>query len=151
MRGFGFFALDVVELVAWVVKIGRRGRNLTTNFAETDPAHALFSLRPLTSEGGLGEVASVVRAAVERLPRWQLAGEGGRADSVTLRCVRTTRWFRFKDDVVIRIEDQGAERVVSVTSSSRVGIGDLGQNPRNIKELFAALREQPLFADEPGR
>jgi len=115
--------------VAAALQVDDWGRDLRTNVAETDPDAADPLLRPLTSEASLDDVASAVRLAVAELPRWKLDGEAIEAGTHTLRCVRTTPVFRFKDDVVVSIEDRGAVRVVSVISRSRVGKGDLGQNP----------------------
>jgi len=52
----------------------------------------------------------------------------------------TTRWFGFKDDVVIRIRPDGAGSRVDVRSVSRVGRGDVGANARRIRSFLGALR-----------
>lgn len=56
----------------------------------------------------------------------------------------TTKWFGFKDDVVIRIapaiDQPGSETRVDVRSKSRVGRGDAGVNARRIR----AFRDQLL-------
>jgi uncharacterized protein (DUF1499 family) len=46
----------------------------------------------------------------------------------------------FVDDVVITVESAGPGSICHAASKSRVGIGDLGQNRRNILELWAAIR-----------
>jgi len=53
--------------------------------------------------------------------------------------VRTTRLMRYKDDVMVTLKRVGNETSVDVFSRSRVGKGDLGQNPRNIRELLAHI------------
>lgn len=53
--------------------------------------------------------------------------------------VATTRLFRFKDDVTIRVSREGSETVVNIRSKSRVGKGDLGANARRIRALQAAI------------
>ena len=57
----------------------------------------------------------------------------------------TTTWFGFKDDVVVRINDQGSKRIVDIRSKSRMGASDLGKNAERIrgfiKELNAVLGE----------
>jgi uncharacterized protein (DUF1499 family) len=53
--------------------------------------------------------------------------------------VASTRVFRFKDDVNVRIRREGAKTKVSVRSKSRMGTMDFGQNARNVRELLAAL------------
>lgn len=51
----------------------------------------------------------------------------------------TTFWFRFKDDVVIRIRPDGSGSVLDARSVSRVGIGDAGKNAARLRSFFAAL------------
>jgi len=57
-----------------------------------------------------------------------------------LEATDTTRWFGFKDDVVVRVSpDSGGSRV-DVRSVSRVGKSDLGVNAKRIRAFLAALR-----------
>jgi len=78
---------------------------------------------------------AAVRRAVEGLPRWRLEAQEG--DGV--RAVRTTRLLRFKDDVTARVYPDAGGARLELTSASRLGKGDLGQNPRNLKELARAV------------
>jgi uncharacterized protein (DUF1499 family) len=58
-----------------------------------------------------------------------------------LEAIDTTFWFRFKDDIVVRVRAVGPSRSrVDVRSKSRVGRGDLGANARRIRAFTAALR-----------
>ena len=59
----------------------------------------------------------------------------------------TTRWFRFKDDIVIRVrqvqEGNGKmtpASVIDVRSVSRVGKSDLGTNARRIRNYLHVLK-----------
>ena len=52
----------------------------------------------------------------------------------------TVPWWGFKDDVVIRLTQEGAGTRVDVRSKSRVGKGDLGVNAKRIDEFLAALK-----------
>ena len=75
-------------------------------------------------------------AAVEELG-WELVAavpEEGRIEATD-----TTFWFRFKDDVVIRIRPSGSGSIVDARSLSRVGGGDAGTNARRLRAFFAAL------------
>ena len=45
----------------------------------------------------------------------------------------TTRWFGFKDDIVIRVSPAGTGSRIDVRSESRLGEGDLGKNARRIR------------------
>jgi uncharacterized protein (DUF1499 family) len=84
-------------------------------------------------------LAAFIRA-VETLPRWS-AGPSGEGE---VRAVRTTRLLRFRDDVKVRVFAEGAGAGAELTSNSRIGKGDLGQNPRNIKELLRAVEDDAL-------
>ena len=53
--------------------------------------------------------------------------------------VDVTRVFRFTDDVVVRLRDEGARTRVDVRSTSRVGQSDLGANAARIRALRSAL------------
>ena len=78
---------------------------------------------------------SDVRRAVEGLPRWSLEA----ADGSEVRAVRKTRLFRFRDDVTARVDPDPNGARLELTSASRLGKGDLGQNPRNLEELLQAV------------
>lgn len=54
----------------------------------------------------------------------------------------TSRWFRFTDDVVIRVAADGAGSRVDVRSVSRVGRSDFGVNAGRIRAYTAALNGQ---------
>jgi len=45
----------------------------------------------------------------------------------------TTRWFGFKDDIVIRVSPAETGSRIDVRSESRLGEGDLGKNARRIR------------------
>jgi uncharacterized protein (DUF1499 family) len=60
-----------------------------------------------------------------------------------IEATATTRWFGFKDDVVIRIAPAPGGSRVDVRSVSRVGQSDLGANARRIRAFFSALKKAP--------
>jgi hypothetical protein len=75
-------------------------------------------------------------AAVDELA-WELVEavpEEGRIEATD-----TTFWFRFKDDVVIRIRPSGSGSILDARSLSRVGGGDAGTNARRLRAFFATL------------
>ena len=51
----------------------------------------------------------------------------------------TTFWFRFKDDIVIRIRADGGGTIVDARSLSRVGLSDTGTNAARLRRFFALL------------
>lgn len=85
------------------------------------------------------EVVRAVKGVLARLPRWSLVGSGSGPAGSAMAAAHTTRFFRFKDDVNVRVWHEGGKTKVSVRSRSRVGAWDFGQNARNIRELLAAL------------
>jgi uncharacterized protein (DUF1499 family) len=79
-------------------------------------------------------------AAAERAARdlgWTIVaavpGEG------RLEASDTTFWFRFTDDIVVRIRPQGSGSVVDIRSKSRVGRGDVGTNAARIRRFLDRL------------
>lgn len=92
-------------------------------------------LRPL--ELSLSPKDTYARAlAAAREMGWEitLADESaGRIEAVA-----TTRWFGFKDDVVVRV---GAGRI-DVRSKSRVGRSDLGANAHRIQDFLTRVKRQ---------
>ncbi|PCI82422.1 MAG: hypothetical protein COB20_00110 [SAR86 cluster bacterium] len=75
-------------------------------------------------------------AAVDDLG-WELVAQDASAGRI--EATDTTFWFRFKDDVVIKIDQQGSDTTVDVRSVSRVGTGDVGANAIRMRKLFALL------------
>ena len=73
-----------------------------------------------------------------RAQGWEIASMD--AASGRIEATATTRWFGFKDDIVVRIrpEASGGSRV-DVRSMSRVGQSDIGANAKRIREFLKAL------------
>jgi len=94
-------------------------------------------LVPMRLDVPPGEAFARALAAVEALG-WDLVAEAP-ADG-RIEATDTTFWFRFKDDIVIRIRPApGGGSVVDARSVSRVGRGDAGTNARRLRAFFAAL------------
>lgn len=51
----------------------------------------------------------------------------------------TTFWFRFTDDIVVRVRPEGSGSLVDVRSKSRVGRSDVGTNASRIRRFLARL------------
>lgn len=133
--------LAVVALVL-ALQVEDWRRDLVTNVAETDSAHPDSLLHPLTVSLAVPEVVALVERSVASLPRWQYAGLGGDSATVQLRFVRTSRLFRFRDDITVWVEQQDGASAIRARSASRVGTGDLGQNPRNLRQLMGVIRDR---------
>jgi uncharacterized protein (DUF1499 family) len=54
----------------------------------------------------------------------------------------TTRWFGFKDDIVVRVTPWGSGARVDLRSVSRVGRSDVGTNAGRIREFLEALQQE---------
>jgi uncharacterized protein (DUF1499 family) len=75
--------------------------------------------------------------AAARSLGWELVAEDAREGRI--EATDTTRWFGFKDDVVIRVRpDPGGSRL-DVRSKSRVGRSDVGANAARIRRFRSAL------------
>lgn len=111
-------------------------RWLTRNICDTETAtHA--DVGPL-------ELPIAPEVAVPRIA--EVAGGlwGWKIDAVegqTIRARRRTKVLQFVDDVIIRVDATEYGCRVHARSQSRLGKGDLGQNRRNVRELFRAIRK----------
>jgi uncharacterized protein (DUF1499 family) len=86
--------------------------------------------------------ASFARALeTARTMGWEIVA----ADSATgrIEATATTRWFGFKDDIVIRVRPEERGSRVDVRSESRVGGSDVGTNARRIRAYLARLAANP--------
>jgi uncharacterized protein (DUF1499 family) len=106
-----------------------------SNYAATSPAATDPRLRPRVLPMPPAAAADRVAGALAALRGWRLVG---RSDGV-IQATRTTRLFHFVDDISILLEPAAGGTAVSARSGSRIGRGDLGQNRRNLGELWRAL------------
>jgi uncharacterized protein (DUF1499 family) len=118
-------------------------RDLTTNFAATSEDAKMPELHPIHSTKSAEQLQEIVIAVAKELPRWELVEQKESAGSMQLHFVRTTMLMRFKDDIRVTIAPaDGDGSLLTAESQSRVGKGDLGQNPRNLLELLAGVRKR---------
>jgi uncharacterized protein (DUF1499 family) len=111
-------------------------RWFTKNWANTsEPTHP--DLTPLALPLPPADAVEKVRAVVGGMGRWRVEPA---SPPDTLHLTRRTRLFRFVDDVNLRFVPTESGCLVHAESRSRLGKGDLGQNRRNILELWAAIR-----------
>ncbi len=107
------------------------------NVAVTTPDATDPRLRPRTFAGRASDVARVVERAMEPLPRWEVVA--GRTGVIWI--TRRTR-LGFVDDIHLLLIPTGDSTVVLARSASRVGWYDLGQNRRNLAEVWGALEKE---------
>jgi uncharacterized protein (DUF1499 family) len=77
------------------------------------------------------------RAAAQALG-WEIVGADQSAGRI--EAVATTRWFGFKDDIVVRVAAAGSGSRIDVRSRSRVGRSDLGANAKRIQDFLTAVK-----------
>jgi putative ABC transport system permease protein len=93
-------------------------------------------IRTVWTERPPGDVFSAAVEVVTRMG-WELvetdAGEG------RIEATDITRWFGFKDDVVIRLTADQGGTLIDVRSKSRVGTSDVGTNAERIRAFLRRL------------
>ncbi len=93
---------------------------------------------PLVVDKPVDEVFDEALAAAQSMG-WEIVASvkaEGRIEAIA-----TTSWFRFKDDVVVRLTPLQRGTRVDVRSHSRVGRSDIGTNAHRIREYLSHLRE----------
>jgi uncharacterized protein (DUF1499 family) len=76
--------------------------------------------------------------AAVRAMGWNLVA--AEASDGRIEATDTTFWFRFKDDVIVRIRPSGAGSRVDVRSVSRLGVSDVGTNAARIRAYLGVLK-----------
>ena len=141
----GWIALTVT--VGVLISIGRMiddwGRDWSQNYAELRDDAERSDLQPLVLEMSAEKLVAKLIAWSESQPMWTVKSHelfetpaNGQV-LAQLHLTRRTPVFRFVDDVHVRIVALDSDKKVKLiaTSQSRIGKGDLGQNPRNLLEL----------------
>lgn len=128
-------------VVALAAQVEDWSRDLSINYAATSPDASDVSLRTLEVAANSEAVRAAIIAFVERSPSWSVnPSVEVSSEPTSLALIRTSRLFRFDDDVNVSWQPMAAGTKIDVTSQSRVGKGDLGQNPRNIRQLLKAIQ-----------
>ncbi|WP_164155809.1 DUF1499 domain-containing protein [Sandarakinorhabdus rubra] len=98
-------------------------------------ARAYPEVRPLDLPVPPGAAFDLAMKACD--PAWQII----RADRATgrIEAVEQSRWWGFRDDIVIRLTATEAGTRVDIRSKSRVGESDLGANARRIAAYLDRL------------
>jgi uncharacterized protein (DUF1499 family) len=95
---------------------------------------------PLTVSAPPAEVFDKALAIAETFG-WRIVDEDAQAGRI--EATDTTRWYKFKDDIVIRIAPAGTGATlgtrVDIRSKSRLGRSDLGVNAERIRSYLAQL------------
>jgi len=91
---------------------------------------------PLPAPKAFDLALSVARS----MPGWHIAATD--PTSGRIEASQTSRWFRFTDDVVVRVIEHGSGSRVDMRSLSRQGRSDFGVNAARIRLFMAALRKR---------
>ena len=78
--------------------------------------------------------------AAKSMPGWSIIAADANAGRI--EASEQSRWFRFIDDVVIRVVGNGAGSRIDVRSTSRQGRSDYGVNAARIRAYMGALRKR---------
>ena len=102
------------------------------------------TMLPLPPRAAFDRALEVARAA-----GWEIVAAV--PEDNRIEATATTRWLRFKDDVVIRITPAGTGSRVDMRSVSRVGVSDLGANARRIRQANTSTSRQTTRPTSRGR
>ncbi len=138
-------------MVSVFSRIDNWKRDLTTNHARLTDDAADEQLRPPLVRGMPAEVAGRIAAWVESQARWSLVNQKTLDEGLEMNLIRVTPIMRFTDDITVILRNEKEGTRVKATSQSRVGKGDLGQNPRNLKELVNFLLQSGQIVDPNAR
>ena len=78
-------------------------------------------------------------ATAKAMPGWTVTASDPQAGRI--EASQASFWFGFVDDIVIRVEAEGAGSRIDMRSLSRQGVGDLGVNARRVRTYMAAMRQ----------
>jgi uncharacterized protein (DUF1499 family) len=126
---------------AFVAALKLRPKDANTVAYEKDVAGkqraAYPDIAPVKAKLPPAEAFKRALDAANAMPGWTVVD----SDPATgrIEANQTSRWFRFTDDVVIRVTADGAGSRIDVRSVSRVGRSDFGVNAARVRAYTAAL------------
>ncbi|MGO1500758.1 MAG: DUF1499 domain-containing protein [Marinobacter sp.] len=94
-------------------------------------------LKAITLKMSLADTMAATKETVKKRG-WEIAA----TTDNTIEATATTRWFGFKDDVVIRMTEMANGVRVDMRSASRVGKSDVGTNAERIQAFLEDLANQ---------
>src|SRR5260370_29478822 len=140
---------------------GSTGRENAPAYVAALPARAAENASPATYAGReIAEQQKAAYATVARLkagrpperafrraldtakamPGWTVVAADPAAGRIEAR--QTSRWFRFTDDIVIRVAAETHGSRIDMRSESRQGRSDFGVNADRIRAYMATLRQR---------
>ena len=125
--------------VGLFVAIDDFSRDFTSNHAAITLESEDPRLRSREYDLPAASLVEAVREAARRITNWEFIGTAGVNGRTHIVFERTSRVWKLKDDVILRVEDLGARSRLTGESRSRLEYGDLGQNPRNLRRILSEL------------
>ena len=101
---------------------------------------AYSDVAPLDSALSAAKAFDLALSVASSMPGWHSVASD--PASGRIEASQTSRWFRFTDDVVIRVTAHGSGSRVDMRSLSRQGRSDFGVNAARIRRYLAALRRR---------
>jgi uncharacterized protein (DUF1499 family) len=95
-------------------------------------------LTPLTIQVSKARAFQEALGVAKSMPGWIIVASD--ADAGRIEASQQSRWFRFTDDIVIRVVGGELGARIDMRSTSRQGISDYGVNSARIRAYMAALR-----------
>jgi uncharacterized protein (DUF1499 family) len=101
---------------------------------------AYSDLAPITATVPVAKAFDHALAVARTMPGWTIVAFDAGAGRI--EASQQSRWFRFTDDVVIRIAGDEAGSRIDMRSTSRQGRSDYGVNAARIRAYMTALRQR---------
>ena len=132
---------DMDNPPAFVAALKLRPKDANTVAYEKDVAGkqraAYPDIAPVKVKLAPAEAFKRALDAANAMPGWTVVDSDPASGRIEAN--ETSRWFRFTDDVVIRVTSDGTGSRIDVRSVSRVGRSDFGVNAARVRAYTAAL------------
>ena len=96
--------------------------------------------RPLMTTLPVAQAFAVAFEVARSMPRWIIVASDAGAGRI--EASQQSRWFRFTDDIVIRVACDELGARIDMRSTSRQGRSDFGVNATRIRAYLGALRQR---------
>jgi uncharacterized protein (DUF1499 family) len=134
----------IASVSLWIFSyIDDWSRDLTQNAATTHDTEGRPWMSALTLSETPEKVAQTLQTIGNDKPIWSVETvETQDTGETQVHLIRKTALLGFIDDIHANLVPVDTGTRVDVSSQSRIGKGDLGQNPRNIEDLNRWLADQ---------
>lgn len=137
---FVLVVIALIPLVGVAVTVDDWSRDLSTNVAETSAGAADVQMRPLPAQATFDQLVAAANQIASSSQSWEFNDSDPDIQSIYL--VHVSGLLKFRDDVALQLKTIDQKQAIHIRSQSRIGKGDLGQNPRNIRKLRGLLEQE---------